>query len=114
MPNLRSVGRKAEDQAADYLIGEGYTVVTRRYKTRRGEIDIVAMEGEVLVFVEVKSRRAPGFSPEEAMSQTKIDALQKAMTVYMFDMGIHPKECRLDMIAIDRDGIRHYKDILAP
>ena len=114
MPNLRGVGREAEDQAADYLVGKGYTIVTRRHKTRRGELDIVALDGEILVFFEVKSRRTPGFLPEEAMSQSKVHDLGRAIELYLHEMEIKPKIIRLDMIAIDQDGLRHHKDILAP
>jgi putative endonuclease len=114
MSNLRGVGREAEDRAAEYLIEKGYTIVTRRFKTRRGELDIVAMDGETLVFVEVKSRRAPGYSPEEAVSRSKLAALGTAMQIYVSTMDIWPIDTRLDLIAIDRDGIRHHKNLLAP
>jgi len=114
MPNLRGVGRKAEDWAAEYLIGKGYTIVTRRHKTKRGELDIVALDGDVLVFVEVKSRRAPGYVPEESLSRSKLDSLRTAIGLYISEMEIHPKVIRLDLIAMDNDGIRHHKDILAP
>jgi len=114
MPNLRGVGREAEDRAAEYLIGQGYSIVTRRFKTRRGELDIVAMDGEVLVFVEVKSRNTEGYSPEEAMSRSKLDALMVAIGLYLHAMEIPSTDFRLDLIAIDRDGIRHHKNLLAP
>lgn len=114
MPNFRTVGRVAEDLAAEYLLRQGYTIVTRRHKTRRGELDLVALDGSMLVFVEVKSRNAAGYSPEEAMSRSKLDALRVAIELYLNEMGIQLDETRLDLIAIDRDGIRHYKDLLAP
>jgi len=112
MSNLRGVGREAEDQAAEYLIAKGYTIVTRRHKTRRGELDIVALDGEILVFIEVKFRRAPGYSPEESISRSKLESLRIAMDLYMVEMEIHLHEVRLDLIAIDADGLRHHKDLL--
>jgi putative endonuclease len=114
MPNLRGVGRDAEDKAAEFLIGLGYTIVTRRFKTKRGELDIVALDGEVFVFVEVKSCRAPGFIPEEALGRTKVDDLRRAIDLYLSEMEIHPTVIRLDLIAIDNDGLRHHKDLLKP
>ena len=114
MPNLRGVGREAEDRAAEFLIGQGFTIVTRRHKTRRGELDIVALDGDVLVFVEVKARRAPGYVPEESMSDAKIRALSTAIELYLAEMEIRPNEYRLDLIAMDPAGIRHHKNILAP
>lgn len=114
MPNFRGVGRDAEDLAAEYLASLGYTIVTRRHKTRRGELDIVAMDGDALVFVEVKWRQAPGYSPEESMSQSKLEALNVAIGLYLQEMEIQPEAVRLDLVAIDRDGIRHHKDLLRP
>jgi putative endonuclease len=113
MPNFRGLGREAEDLAAEYLMGKGYTIVTRRHKTRRGELDIVAMDGEVLVFVEVKFRQTPGYSPEEALSRSKIDALRVAIGLYLHEMEVDPPVVRLDLVAIDQKGIRHHKDLLA-
>ena len=114
MPNLRGVGREAEDRAADFLVSQGYTLVTRRHKTRRGELDIVALDGDILVFVEVKFRRAPGYSPEESLSRSKIESLRIAINLYLYEMEISPSRVRLDLIAIDSSGVRHHQDLLAP
>jgi len=57
--NLRASGDEAEEAAANHLLAQGYSVLTRNYRTRRGEIDIVAREGATLIFVEVK-RGSPG------------------------------------------------------
>ena len=110
MPNLRRIGASAEDRAADFLIGEGFTIVTRRRKMREGELDLVALDGEVLVFVEVKQRSAPGYVPEESIGSRKATALQRAGDEYLFQMG-EDREFRFDLIAIDADGLRHHKDI---
>ncbi len=80
---------------------------------RRGELDIVAMDGETLVFVEVKSRLAPGNRPDDAVGANKLTALRRAIEIYLSTMEAEPRETRLDLVAIDRNGIRHYKDILA-
>jgi putative endonuclease len=112
--NLVHVGRTAEATAADYLASLGYTIVTRRYKSRRGELDLVALDGDTLVFVEVKHRRAEGFVPEESMGRQKIDALVGAMHAYVEEMEVQERETRLDLVAVDEDGLRHYRDILAP
>jgi len=112
--NLVQVGREAEDRAADYLVEHGYTIITRRYKSRRSELDLVAMDGDVLVFVEVKYRRAPGYSPEASLGHDKLSALKRAMWNYVSDMEIKNVDTRLDLVAIDSDGLRHHKNILAP
>ena len=114
MYDFRAVGTQAEDRAAEYLIGIGYTVITRRHKTRRGELDIVAMDGAVLVFVEVKFRRAPGYRPEDAIGREKLSALIAAAELYVIEMQIQPERYRFDLIAIDSDGLRHHLDLLQP
>lgn len=112
MPNLRRVGEAAEDRAADFLVKEGYTIVTRRKKMPGGELDLVALDGEVLVFVEVKQRAASGYVPEESIGSRKQDALQRAAEAYVHEMG-EERETRFDLVAIDSNGLRHYKDIFS-
>ena len=53
-------GREAEDRAARYLESEGYTILARRHRTPAGEVDLIAFDGEVLAFVEVKARASVG------------------------------------------------------
>ena len=112
MPNLRGVGRAAEDRAAEYLIGKGYTIVTRRYSSRSGELDLVALDGEVLVIVEVKERRAPGFAPEESIPEIKAQRLLAAAQEYVAAVGEGSREIRFDVVAIDRNGLRHHENAL--
>ena len=112
--NRVQVGREAEALAAQFLLDLGYTMITRNYKARRGEIDLVAMDGDVLVFVEVKFRQTPGYSPEESIGEQKLKALDRAIGEYIAEMDLKDPESRLDLIAIDRQGLRHFKNILAP
>jgi putative endonuclease len=114
MPNLRSLGAEAEDRAASYLLEAGYTIITRRHKTRRGELDIVALDGEQLVFVEVKYRRAEGYKPEESLGDGKITALAEAARLYLLEVNVPADNYRFDLIAIDGDGLRHHRDLMAP
>ena len=114
MPDLRSLGREAEDRAAAYLLGLGYTLVTRRYTVKGGEIDIVALDGDTLVFVEVKLRLSPGLTPEESVDWRKTKRLQVAADAYTFAMGESERPIRFDLIAIDGDGLRHHKDFFRP
>ena len=67
MPDKRALGREAEDRAARYLLEQGYTLVTRRFSSKGGEIDLVALDGETMVFVEVKARSGKFGTPEEAI-----------------------------------------------
>lgn len=109
MANLRQRGREAEDEAADFLIAQGYTVITRRYTTRHGEIDIVALDEETLVFVEVKGRFAPGFIPEQSIGADKLRNLNSAAKHYIRTTS-SKRPYRYDVIAMDGDGLRHYKN----
>lgn len=114
MPNLRRVGALAEDSAARFLIERGFTIVTRRYKARHGEIDLVALDGDLLVMVEVKARQAPGYRPEDSIGDAKRRALFLAAQAYLADVGEPEREIRFDLIAMDVAGIRHYRDIFSP
>lgn len=114
MSELVRLGREAEDRAARYLLGQGFTIVTRRYKARHGEIDLVVMEGDLLVFVEVKLRTAPGYVPEDSLTQAKRDSLFRAGQQYLIEVAQEPeREIRFDLIAIDAKGLRHHRDVLS-
>lgn len=110
MSNLRRIGAEAEDRAADYLIEKGYTIVTRRWSTRGGELDIVALEGDILVFIEVKARSGKWSTPEEAISDVKIRRFLVAVQAYCLDTCQTERAVRYDVIAIDDKGVRHYED----
>ena len=56
----RDVGRRGEELAADHLVRRGFSILARNFRTRWGELDIVAFDGRTLVFCEVKSRRCSG------------------------------------------------------
>ena len=113
MSDLRGIGRQAEDRAAEYLLAKGYTIVTRRYCTRVGEIDIVALDGDLVVFVEVKERRTSNYSPEEAVGPQKVSRICRAATQFMQRTG-DTRSVRFDLIAIDSKGLRHYEGCFEP
>ena len=91
----------------------GYTIVTRRYKARHGEIDLIALDEDVLVFVEVKERRAAGYVPEESVGRLKLAAMQSAAQQYLESTGETNRGCRFDLVAIDPQGLRHHIDLLS-
>lgn len=114
MPSLRRIGAEAEDRAAAYLLEIGYTIVTRRYKSSRGEIDIVALDGTVLVIVEVKSVVSGGFVPEEQVTMKKVSILVGAVEEYLHKSCAHDAQVRYDIIAVTTDEIRHHIDAFRP
>jgi putative endonuclease len=108
VPNLRRLGAEAEDAAAEFLLGLGYTIVTRRFKSRRGEIDIVAYDGATLVFIEVKSTQNPGVNPVEQVGNKKVASFSEAAAEYLRKAGIPDAVCRYDIVAVTPTGIVHH------
>jgi len=111
----RQRGTAGEDAAAEYLRNNGYRILERNYRFRRGEIDIVAQDGATLVFVEVKARHSTEFgTPEEAVTYRKRNQLRKIARGYLFDRKIGERECRFDVIGIEYENgtplLRHVKD----
>ena len=95
-------GNKGEDLACEYLQKRGYKILERNYRIRGGEIDIVARDGDTLVFVEVKARWSHEFGlPSESMTPWKIRALVKCAMFYVLKINWGDKEYRLDFVSID-------------
>lgn len=103
----RQLGYEAEDRAAQFLLERGYTLVTRRYSTRGGELDLVALDDGLIVFVEVKERR-DGRLPEESITRTKATRWKRAAKSYLQTVGTPEAAHRFDVVAIDRSEIRHH------
>ncbi|MBX3112862.1 MAG: YraN family protein [Fimbriimonadaceae bacterium] len=107
----RRLGAEAEDRAADYLLTLGYTLLKRRYKARRGEIDVVALDGDTVVFVEVKHRTSGLVAPEAAITATKRARLAAAARQYLDEEAGPSFYARHDLVAIDAEGLRHYINV---
>jgi putative endonuclease len=108
-------GTIGENFAVDFLQKKGYRILQRNYRFEHGEIDIIAEDGNVLVFVEVKARRSKEFGePEDAVTPRKREKIRSTANGYLFENNIEDKECRFDVIAVDyqddRTEIRHIKD----
>ena len=106
------VGKKGELLAAEHLRCKNYQVLHTNWTYGRLEIDIVARYGDVLVFVEVKTRSSQNFGmPEEAVHAHKKQLLQKAAEKYMERFGLLPEEIRFDIISVTVDKeILHLED----
>lgn len=113
MPNLRLEGQKAEDLAAGYLLSQGFTLVTRRYAIKGGEIDLIALDGEILVFVEVRSRSGKGLTPEESVDARKRARLVRAAERYL-EESRETRETRFDLVAVEGSDLRHHRDFFRP
>ena len=76
-------GKKGDGLACQFLQNEGYRIIERNFRIRGGEIDIVALEGQTLVYIEVKTRTSYQFGrPEEAVTPRKIKFLERAAKFY--------------------------------
>jgi putative endonuclease len=97
-------GRFGEDAACDVLTARGYQVIDRRYRTRDGELDIVARHGDYLVFVEVKARQNRDFGePEEAVTAQKQQKMVWMATDYLARNGIGDVPCRFDVVSVNTE-----------
>lgn len=114
MPHARGVGREAEDLAAEHLLGLGFTLLTRRFACRGGELDLVALDGETLVFVEVRARKGGRFPPEHSVSAAKRDRILRASRRYLAEYEGPDRPVRYDLVAIDAAGIRHHRQAFEP
>jgi putative endonuclease len=106
---LRKIlGRTGEARAAKHLAEQGYTILERNYRLSQGELDLIALDGDTLVFVEVKTRRGNAYgAPELAVDQRKQERMVKAALGYLKHKKLHQMPCRFDVVAISgADGDR--------
>jgi putative endonuclease len=98
------LGRIGEDLALEHLRRLGYELVVRNHRTRWGEIDLVVHDGAVLVFVEVKTRRATGAGrgPWEALHERKRARVRRMAACFLSDVRDRPRsaELRFDAIGV--------------
>jgi putative endonuclease len=94
-------GKCSEDLACQELLTRGYNILARRYRTRAGEIDIVAREGTVVVFVEVKARADHRCGhPAESVTRWKQRRIVAMASDYLTRHRLHGVPCRFDVVAI--------------
>ena len=114
------LGREGEAAAEDALRDAGLRILERRFRVRQGEIDLVAMDGDVLVFVEVKTRRGLGYgSPSEAVISGKQKRLARVALAYLARHGMLERRCRFDVVEVLYEGpghsrVRHIPDAFRP
>ena len=100
-------GRRAEDLAAAFLEAKGLTVVERNFRAKVGEIDVVARDGEEIVFVEVRARATKDFGGAAAsVGGAKRRKLIRAARVWLAARG-WDGACRFDVVAVDGGRLEH-------
>jgi putative endonuclease len=97
----QSLGKQGEDLACRELRRRGYAIVARRYRTRFGELDVIARDHGVLVFVEVKTRRSGAFGgAAAAVGFQKQRRLINMARSYLMGIGGKPPPCRFDVVGV--------------
>ncbi len=115
MKSTRAIGNSGERQAVSFLQRQGFAILDRNYVFNHGEVDVVAKDGDELVFVEVKIRRNTQFgSPEESVTPAKQELIRRTAEGYIHEKKLNNIFCRFDVVAITIEkGIKkfvHYKN----
>lgn len=98
----KSLGSLGEELAVKQLKNNGYSILEQNFRSKFGEIDIIAQEGGDLVFIEVKTRWSKSFGPpEEAITPWKIQHIIKAGEYYKLLHPETPEALRIDAVAVD-------------
>jgi putative endonuclease len=110
------LGLRGEEEARALLEASGYRILARRFRSRLGEIDLVAEDSATIVFVEVKTRRTRSHgAPEESVTPAKQRRLVMMAATFLSARGLHGRDCRFDVVSVDvpegkRPEVRHIKD----
>jgi putative endonuclease len=97
----KRAGNYGETAAEGYLAAKGYAILARNYRAWGGEIDIIAKDGDYIVFIEVKYRRQTAYGrPVAAITQKKRRAMVAAAYGYLADNGRGDENCRFDIIEV--------------
>ena len=101
MEHRRELGARAERSAVDLLVAAGYRIVDRNFRCKAGEIDIVARDGDILVFVEVRSRSdGEHGGAVEMIGRAKQRQVVRVARVYLAAAEPAFEQCRFDVVAI--------------
>jgi putative endonuclease len=113
----QTLGDWGEEKGLRYLSDQGYQLLTRNWRTREGEIDLVMKQDLTIVFVEVKTRKTDRFGfPEESITPGKQKRLRKTCLAYLQENDYEDRDWRIDVVAIEatRSGeitrLDHYEN----
>ena len=97
----QNLGQNGENLAAVFLSENGYVILTRNFRCRHGEIDIIAKNREVLVFIEVKTRTGQDFgSPAAAVTTKKQRQISKAAQYFLAERNLFDVPARFDVVSV--------------
>ena len=108
-----SLGRKGEELAADLLKDSGYKILYRNYRTKLGEIDIIAKDKETVCFIEVKTRSSDRFGcGSEAVLRLKQRQIAKAALSFLKEKQFLDKKARFDVVSLDCSSLEPKLDLI--
>jgi putative endonuclease len=98
-------GRLGERRAARHLKKAGYRILARNFRAAGAEIDLIALDGDTIVFVEVKSRRSDAAgAPEEAVDERKQERIRRAAEIFASSHRLNGRSMRFDVVALRGQG----------
>lgn len=104
MNQRAALGQMGEELACTLLARQGYEIVARNWRCARGEIDIVARDGDCWAFVEVKTRRGHRVEyPEDGLTPAKLERLVELAQLYLAEQELGPVTWRIDLAAVEWD-----------
>ena len=96
-----STGKKGEELATSFLRSQGYKIIENNFRTRHGEIDIIADDGCVS-FIEVRSLNSKGFGlPEHSVNRRKQNQITKTALMYIKIKKLEDRDCRFDVVSVE-------------
>lgn len=118
MARHNETGKKGEELACRFLTGQGYRIIERNWRCERKEIDIIARKGNLIIFIEVKTRGSVRYGePEEFISEQKQRYLIHAAESYLIENDID-LESRFDVISVvisgNKQTVRHIQEAIDP
>ncbi len=94
-------GRLGEEEAAAFLLAQGFSIVAKNWRCRLGEIDLIAKKAQEIRFIEVKFRKTHSFGyPEASVTRKKLSHLQAAAEIWLRQQPIIPPRYQFDVVAL--------------
>lgn len=113
----QKVGKFGEDEAVKYLEQKGYKILDRNFSCKRGEIDIIALDKDEIVFIEIKARISLKYGlPSEAVTKNKLKHIYKTAEYYLYTRNLLNENTRIDVIEVyiknNQVIINHLKQVV--
>lgn len=117
MYRAQEVGKFGENNAVEYLRKKGYKILDRNFSCRRGEIDIIALDKNEIVFIEIKARVNTKYGlPSEAVTKKKLEHIYKTAEYYLHIRNLENENTRIDVIEVyiqnNKVLINHLKQVI--